>query len=228
MMPSLSCATGREPSRPALTHSGGQAPEVERTASHDLRHLGAVRALETELRLNPECHAGPMLGDRIFAVESGPAGGPELVALVRADEARPDRVWYGHVARHPAGHAFVSLLAWSTKPVSLSDEADPFETYRHWMVVDPHYEPCAVQDPFDAYSESGTFEEGVAALVEMIRRFDLERRCGYEDGPYASSPSEMRILGVYGLMGRTHTACAEPDLRRSVSAKPELVQQISS
>lgn len=159
----------------------------------------AVSRIESALRQNPDCIAGLTIQKCAFGVPRGPSGGPEVLALVYADDPAFG-YWYGHVLRHPHdSRRFVALLVWSDRLVNATTVPLLFRRFHYWIKDRLEYQPCAVQNADDAYYEAGSLEEAANALAIMISRFNLEKRCGDDDGPYAISPPEMRILNIYGI-----------------------------
>lgn len=158
----------------------------------------AVERLERALRENSHCSGGLLSSNRAFAMEYGPSGGPEALALLYLDDPSFG-FWYGHVLPAQDKKTFVALLVWSTQFVNAPDVPLLFRRFHYWMRVRLEYQPCCVQREDDVYAETASFEDGVNALTRMIRRFDLEKRWGDEGGPYAISPPDYRIIGVYGI-----------------------------
>lgn len=157
-----------------------------------------VMQIERALTKNPHCGCGLLLKQRAFALEQGPSGRPEALALLFADDSFLG-YWYGHVQATPSGDGFVALLVWSRRLVNAVQVPLLFQRFHYWMRVRLEYEPCSVQAEGDAYAEAATLEQAVRDLERMIARFDIVKRWPDEVGPYASSPLEMRILGIYGM-----------------------------
>ena len=44
------------------------------------------------------------------------------------------------------------------------------------------YQPCCVQNHEVAFAEIASFADAITALIRMIRRFDIDKRWGDEDG----------------------------------------------
>lgn len=159
---------------------------------------GIAARLERAIRNNPRCGGGLLVAGRAFAIDRGPSGGPEALALLFADDSFQG-YWYGHVLPLPASSRFAALLAWSKCLVNAGTVPLLFRRFHYWMRVRLQYEPCSVQAEDDAYAEAANFQAAVFKLETIIARFDIARRWPAEDGPFASSPPEMRILDLYGL-----------------------------
>lgn len=159
----------------------------------------AVANIELALRSSCGCSAGLTAQMRVFGVPHGPSGGPELLALMYADDPLIG-YWYGHVLADPGNaQQFVAVIVWSERLVNANTVPLLFRRFHYWIKDRLQYQPCSVQNSDDAYCEAPSLEAAASALAIMIRRFDLEKRLGHEDGPYAISPPELRILKVYGL-----------------------------
>jgi hypothetical protein len=157
----------------------------------------AVGKIEKSLAMNPQCGASAWVRPGARGIAKGPSGGPEILALVRADDSFFG-YWFGHVMRHPAKpRTYVSLLVRSDALPNADLVPLLFRRFHHWMKVEQKYYPCTVQNCDDAYNESISLEGAASNLVRMIRRFDIAKRCPDEDGAYYDCPVELRILDVY-------------------------------
>lgn len=157
----------------------------------------AIRRIEKSLVRNPQCGASIWARPGVRGIAKGPSGGPEILALVRADDSFFG-YWFGHIMRHPEKpRTYVSLLVMTEELPNADTVPLLFRRFHHWMKVEQRYNPCLVQNRDDAYEESVSLEGAAANLARMIRRFDIAKRCPDEDGEYYDSPSELRILDVY-------------------------------
>jgi hypothetical protein len=157
----------------------------------------AITGIEKSLAGNPSCTGGLWIRNRVFGIGKGPSGGPEILALLHADDSF-FKYGYGHVLRHPhRPKTYVSLLVWSDELPNAKTVPLLFQRFHYWMKVRQSYYPCAIQSPDDAYDESATLAGAAVNLERMIRRFEVDKRWGEEDGDYADSPPELRILDVY-------------------------------
>lgn len=160
-----------------------------------------VSPLEEALDRNIQCRPGMLLSKRAFAIDRGPSGAPEVLALIMADDPYGDKFWYGHIVVHPrAPGIFIALLCWLDRFVNAENVPLLFRRYHHWTRINPHYQPCTIQFPDDAFCECRSFNEAVAALARMVDRFDWDKRSAYEGSIYSDSPLEMRILDIYGVV----------------------------
>lgn len=168
-----------------------------------------VETVNRAIGSNPHCASGQIAQSRAFAVVRGPSGDRELLAFLRSD-CSCQSYWYGHVFRHTPNN-FVSMIVWSTVLVDAPDVPLLFERFHYWMRVRLEYQPCSVQNHDDAFAETSSFTDAVAAVTRMICRFDIDKRWGVEDGPYAVSPPDYRIIGVYGMENhRDANGCYPP------------------
>lgn len=159
----------------------------------------AVFEVEDALRKNQHCSSGMLAQNRVFGIQHGPSGGPEILALIYADDPFFG-YWYGHVVQHPKNlEMIVSLLVWTSKFINAPTVPLLFRRFHYWIKDRLEYHPCSVQNADDAYCECRSLEEGAGSLARMIGNFNLDRRRGDEYGPYAISPPELRILTIYGL-----------------------------
>ena len=75
--------------------------EVEPTARSKPKPDHAIPLIRKSLNGNAECEVGLLAQNRVFSIDEGPSGGPELLALVFADNRYAERFWYAHVRKIP-------------------------------------------------------------------------------------------------------------------------------
>ena len=159
----------------------------------------AVRCVEEALVKNPKCVSGLLTQKKVFGILQGPSGGPEMLALLYADDSFSG-YWYGHIVQHPQDPTiFVSLIVWSDKFVNGQDVSLFFKHYHYWIKDRLEYYPCSIQNEDDAYRQSESIENAANDLASMIGQFDLEKRRGDEYGLFEDSPSELRIIFIYKI-----------------------------
>lgn len=185
------------------TKVGEPVPAVTKSAtcmSEILADLASsTRIIEAALSASPACCTGLVMTKRAFAIPVGPSGGAEIVALVHADGFA---YWYGHVMRHPQrDNTFVALLVWSEKMVNAVSVPLLFRRFHYWIRDRLCYQPCTIQQEDDAYAECSSFKMAAICLAGMVRRFHIDLRWPDEEGAHAKDPTELRILGIYGLEG---------------------------
>ena len=56
-----------------------------------------LRAVSSNLR----CQTDVLAKNYVFTCEMGPSGGPELLAMLHADDRFGDRFWYGKLSQKP-------------------------------------------------------------------------------------------------------------------------------
>lgn len=185
-----------------------------------------ISRIENSLARNAHCSAGLIAQNLVFGIQHGPSGGPEILAVIYADDSFFG-YWYGHILRHPEKpKVFVSLIVWSNKLVNASNVPLLFRRFHYWIKDRLEYHPCAVQSFDDAYQESSSLQGATECLAQMIKQFSLDKRQGFEGSDYESSPPEMRIINIYGLVdtqdanGR-YPAIPMPTLLRSVKTQAE-------
>ncbi|MBK3799955.1 hypothetical protein GAY33_12040 [Azospirillum brasilense] len=124
---------------------------------------------------NPKCSTGLLSRPAAFEIERGPSGGPELLALLFADE-RHLGYWYGHVRRHPtdASGSFVALTAFLKVFVNAPTVPLLFRRFDYWARLRLEYEPCTVQAPYDAFAVAPSY----GAAAEALARIDPAIRLG--------------------------------------------------
>lgn len=162
--------------------------------------MSVSEGIASAIKSNPKCHAGLLCQCNVFDIDVGPSGGPELLALLYADEQHLS-YWYGHVRRHEFDHGmkFVALIARLTVLVNASTAPLLFKRFNYWTKVRHEYGPCTIQYEDDAFACAVYYVDAVALLEKMITRFDLSKRFPEEGSPYESDPLEMRALDVFGL-----------------------------
>jgi len=161
--------------------------------------MNHIDLIERSLSENTRCSTGVLCNKRAFVIDAGPSGGPELLALLFADEKHLG-YWYGHVRLKTSGHnGFAAMLAWLNVYVNAPTVPLLFARFDYWVRIRNEYEPCAVQNDGDAYAEADTFSEGVQALASMIALFDIKKRYPDELSTQHADRSEYRVLDIYGL-----------------------------
>lgn len=158
-----------------------------------------LHEIETSLASNRNCGTGILSPKRVFGIEKQISGNVEVLAYIYIDDPSFN-YWYGYVAKHPNKLGkFVSLIIRSEILINASSISLLFERFHYWMAERLSYQPCAIQNQDDAYSESVSLAEATNQLVHMIEKFDLEKRMGWEDTAYEKSPVELRILDIFGI-----------------------------
>ncbi len=158
----------------------------------------AVTKIETAITENPLCSAGLFAQSKSFAIERGPFGGAELLALIYADDLTTE-YWYGHLLWSKEAGCYVSLLIGSKILINAKTVPLLFLRFHYWMVVRNEYSPCYIQNDDDVFAAVPHFNLAVSKLEIMISKFDLEKRNADEFGPFGDSQMDNRVIGVYGL-----------------------------
>lgn len=160
-----------------------------------------VQLIEKALKSNPKCETGLLIHQRVFGIAKGPSGSSELLAMVYADDPSFG-YWYGHILVHPSQSSFfLSTIVRSQILVNASTVPLQFARFHYWLKDRLKYEPCSFQHEEDVYAESDSMFAAAHKLAAMIAVFDVKKRNGCPDGPYADSPIDYRILDVYGIKG---------------------------
>lgn len=173
---------------------------------------GYIKLLGNALEVNPDTRwSGILSAHRVVETESGYLSfkrDRELLALVCDD---PEKGYvYGHVLRvDPAdqeqasgsGEAWAALVLFVHRRLEADTEDLLFQRCRYWIQTRGRYSPCHAQERDDVFVLADSFEKAVAALAEMIRRFDYGLRLGprhdqEEDG--TKHVLDMRCFGAYG------------------------------
>lgn len=157
-------------------------------------------AIEAALLRSEKCAAGLTGHSRVFGMDVGPSGGPEVLATLFLDDPFFG-FWYGHIQRHPRRPVFVSQIIWTSRFINAQTVPLLFRRFHYWIKDRLEYQPCAVQSDTDAYAEADSLEAAADALILMIERFDIDRRTGFDGSGYEDSRFDTRITGVYGLLG---------------------------
>lgn len=157
--------------------------------------------VQSALDASKTCTAGLTGQTRVFGIERGPSGGPEILAVLYLDDPTFG-FWYGHILRHPQKPGvFVALIVWSSQFINATNVPLLFRRFHYWIKVRLKYRSCVVQAPDDAYAEASRLDSAAAALIQMIHRFDIDKRIGWEGAPYEFDRPEVRSLWIYGLGG---------------------------
>ncbi|WP_323034268.1 hypothetical protein [Pararhodobacter sp.] len=141
-----------------------------------------------------------MARTQVFDISCGPSNGPELIALLYADEKHLG-YWYGHIRRHPleGEENYVACLAFCKVFINAPTVPLFFQRFDYWTRIRLEYEPCTVQLPDDAYVLTGGYEEAIIALEIMIQRFDIEKRFPDEGARHHTDPIDMRVMDLFGM-----------------------------
>lgn len=160
----------------------------------------AIRCIETALQLSAHCSTGLIAKKHAFGIAKGPSGGPEILATIFLDDPFFG-FWYGHILQHPKKpQVFVSQIVWTDKFINAGNVPLLFERFHYWIKDRLEYHPCAVQNADDAYVESNCIEVAASELARIISKFDVHKRAAFEGSDFESSPADVRILDVYGLV----------------------------
>lgn len=161
----------------------------------------SVAAVEAALKTSDDCSAGLMAQNRVFGIENGPSGGPEILASLYLD----DSFWgfcYGHVLPHPENpHVYVALLVWTDRFINADRVPLLFRRFHYWIKDRLEYHHCTAQSDGDAYAEANSLDAAAFALIRMIQKFDFDKRSGLEGSAYENDPTDNRIMGIYGMLG---------------------------
>lgn len=154
-------------------------------------------ALNTALNLS----SGLLIQRKTFGILRGPSGGPELLALIYADDP-VFGYWYGHALRHPRRKKiFVAVIVRSNKLVEASSVPLLFARFHYWMTGRLQYEPCYSQRNGDVYDEADSLNSAASRLACMIQEFKLEERSELAESHFEGSHVDSRVLEVYGMEG---------------------------
>lgn len=151
-----------------------------------------VKSLAAAIRKNPKTNwSGLLTTQKVVEIERGVMSyqnDRELLALV-LDEPKGS-YYYGHVLRMTPAEAvpgekpvWAALIVNVEKRVDADDPELVFRRYQHWVPKKGRYMPCHAQSDGDVFALTDTYEAAVDALLEMVRRFDIELRFNSNDGP---------------------------------------------
>lgn len=173
---------------------------------------GYIKLLGNALKANPDTRwSGILSAHRVVETESGYLSfnrDRELLALVSDD---PEKGYvYGHVLRvdpedqeqaSRSGAVWAALLLFVHERLDADTEDLLFQRCRYWIQTRGRYSPCHAQERDDVFVMADSFEEAVAALAEMIRRFDYELRLGPRHDQLDGETRyvlDMRCFSAYG------------------------------
>jgi hypothetical protein len=158
----------------------------------------SMKQIQAALDASSGCSAGLTGQKMVFGIDRGPSGGPEILAVLYLDDPTFG-FWYGHILRHPQKPGvFVALIVWASKFINATNVPLLFRRFHYWIAVRLQHRDCLVQNPDDAYAESRSLDSAASALIQMIYRFDIDKRIGWEDSPYEFDHAESRSIDVYG------------------------------
>ncbi len=161
----------------------------------------SMKQIQAALDTSSDCSAGLTGQKQVFGIERGPSGGPEILAALYLDDPTFG-FWYGHILRHPKKPgAYVALIVWTDQFINATNVPLLFRRFHYWVKIRLKYRHCLVQSPDDAYAEARSLDSAASSLIQMIRRFDIDKRIGWEGSPYEYDKSEPRIVLIYGLGG---------------------------
>ena len=161
--------------------------------------VSAISCVEAALSRSKKCSTGLTAQARVFGIEKGPSTGPEILATLYLDDPFFG-FWYGHILQHPRDRrVFVSQVVWTDKFINAGNVSLLFQRFHYWIKDRLEYHPCGVQNADDAYAESHCVEAAATALALMIEQFDVDKRAGFEGSGFEDSPTEGRVVEIYGL-----------------------------
>jgi len=154
----------------------------------------SIRCIERALERAPSCTVGLLGQKRVFGVEKGPSGGPEILAALCLDYDFFE-FYYGHILQHPHdSRKYLSLLI-STKNFINAGDIDTLFSLFHYRTRECRdSQVCTVQNENDAYAETDSLESAAVALEYMIINFSIEKRSDFD-----WSPMEFRGLEICGF-----------------------------
>jgi hypothetical protein len=148
---------------------------------------------------------------QVFTTDLGPSAGPELIALISADDLWGDRFWYGHVFCHPDTRQYVAGIFYSKRFINGCTEELLFQRLYHWTVLNPQVGPVVSQRDGDSFSSKSSFAEAVSDLCAMIASFDKKRRTSGDGCVTTQNEFDRRILDCYEEWGQGNDlSCHHP------------------
>lgn len=161
----------------------------------------SVQIVKSSLSASLGSADGLFVQKNTFGTHQGPSGGPEVLALIFADDP-VFGYWYGHVLQHPKRRAtYVAAIVWTKKLVEAPSVPLLFARFHYWIKDRLEYEPCSTQLNGDVYCEAANLPAAASCLARMIREFELGKRAGSEGTAFESSPVDLRVLDIYGSEG---------------------------
>lgn len=158
----------------------------------------SLKQIQAALDTSSDCSAGLTGQKQVFGIERGPSGGPEILAALFLDDPTFG-FWYGHILRHPQKPGvFVALIVCTDQFINATNVPLLFRRFHYWVAVRLKHRDCLVQDPDDAYAEARSLDSAASALIQMIYRFDVDKRIGWEGSAYEYDHAESRSHEVYG------------------------------
>ena len=160
---------------------------------------GHIKTLIELIRKNPKTNqVGLLTTQKVVEIDQGVMSyknDRELLALVLDDP----RGWYyyGHVLRMtPAEDIPGEKPMWAALIINAMERIDAdepelvFRRYQYWVQKKGRYTPCHAQSDGDVFALTDTYEAAVDALLEMVRRFDIELRF---DSSVFDGPAEVSV-----------------------------------
>ncbi len=154
----------------------------------------SIQIIEKALERAPGCTVGLLGQKRVFGVQKGPSGGPEILAALCLDYDFFS-FFYGHILQHPQNaNKYVALLISTKNFINAGDHDALFKLFHYRTRECRDSQVCTVQNENDAYAEADTLESAVVALEHMIVNFSIEKRSDFDE-----SPMEFRVLEACGF-----------------------------
>ena len=158
----------------------------------------SIQIIEKALERAPGCTAGLLGQKRVFGVQKGPSGGPEILAALCLDYDFFS-FFYGHILQHPQNsNKYVALLISTKNFINASDHDALFKLFHYRTRECRDSQMCTIQAENDAYAEADCLESAASALEHMIVNFDIEKRSLFDDA-FDCSTAEFRTLEICGF-----------------------------
>jgi len=158
----------------------------------------SIQIIEKALERAPGCTVGLLGQKRVFGVQKGPSGGPEILAALCLDYDFFE-FYYGHILQHPQNASkYVSLLICTKNFINASDIDSLFKLFHCRTRECRDSQMCTIQCENDAYAEADCLESAASALEHMIINFDIKKRSLFDDA-FDCSTAEFRTLEICGF-----------------------------
>lgn len=157
-----------------------------------------LKLIQESVNKNKDCIEMPLfLNSKVFYIDNGYLGSCEQEVLCLISGNNYGKYFYAHIFKSSEKTSkWYSLIIWANELIESNNINSLFKRYSE-VIKNVRFSPCRIQEDWQTYAESKTFEEACYKLIKMINNYDLEKRL-YDDqnNIYDSFKYEMRVFAI--------------------------------
>ena len=158
-----------------------------------------VKEIQEAIDNNKDCTEMPLfLKSEVFYIEKGYLGSHDYEVLSLISGCNYGKYFYAHIFKSSDKTVkWYSYIIWANEFIESKNIDILFKKYSK-IIENVRFAPCRIDEDWQAYSESETFENACQKLVIMINAFTLEQRLyDDQDATYDNCKYEMRLFNIY-------------------------------